>query len=133
MSGKSGSSGGSGKSRSVHPNNVASKSGGSATFQKPITPAKLTKKPKKVSTQETRTKTPIEKKQDLIEKEAAQAKKKARISESHFSIPDVEENNNLKEQLYKVSHIKHAILINEIKTRSKVAAFASDFEHIQLN
>lgn len=133
MSGKSSGSNGGGKSRSVHPNNVSKGLSGSTTFQKPITPAKLTKKPRKVPTQETRTKTPIEKKQDLLEKEAAQSKKKARLNETHFSIPDVEGNNNLTEQVYKVSHIKHAILINEIKTRSKVAAFTEEFEHIQLN
>ena len=121
-------------SRAVHQDNTINKKRGIsvAHLQSASVPSKLTKKPRKAPVQKEHKKTLVEQKQEQALKDAVAASKKARSSETHFSIPNVDTNNNLLAQTYIWTHAKHAVLINEIKTRSKVAQCAEDFEHIAL-
>lgn len=52
-----------------------------------------------------------------------------RCNEDRPTIPNVHQNSNIAEQCYHRTIEYHHLMINEIKTRSKIMSFAMDIEH----
>lgn len=129
MSSRGTSHAGGGPSRVMHNNRMANKKGSSAVYKQEKVPNKLIRD-QRPRVNEAEIKMQLQE-QELLVKDA-QEKKKARIEETHYSIPDVEQNGNLLEQAYVRTHTKHAVLVNEMKTRSKATEGGEEVEHVSL-
>ena len=128
-------SSGGGFSRSVQPKSHKGKAGQAATGFQQMTaaPPKLTKKMKMVMDEACRPKVHLNSEAVIAAGPGSFSKKKAKLSdETRPTIPNVPQNSNIVQQVYQETDVKHLNVVNEIKTRSKVAAFATDFAHIQL-
>jgi hypothetical protein len=120
-----------GKSRSVHPNNMKRKGAAAASFDKPQH-VQVTKKMKQTMEEACRPQIHLFSEEIVHAGPGPSSKKPRLVSERRPTIPNVPQNSNILGQTILQAGANHSNLVNEIKTRSKVASFATDFEHIQL-
>ncbi len=118
-------------SRSVHPNNMKRKGAVAASFDKPQH-VQVTKKMKQTMEEACRPQIHLFSEEIVHAGPGPSSKKPRLVSERRPTIPNVPQNSNILGQTVLQAGANHSNLVNEIKTRSKVAAFATDFEHIQL-
>jgi hypothetical protein len=112
-------------SRSVHHGNMMNKRGGAEQYQKRALSTKVPMKFKKVTKV-----APVTKKPPTLDDLIVRAgPPKTVVKECRYTLPDVTQNNNINTQMYCRSHAKMAVIMNELKTFSKVKAFNEDVEH----
>lgn len=118
-------------SRNVLSGNKASKRGmPSKQFKKAVTPSKIMKKERRPKFDS--------KAQMMLMNDDPMAKletvnKSNPLDENRFSLPDLPTNSNLVVQGFIRTHVKHAVVVNELKRRnSKVLDCADSLERIEL-
>ncbi len=123
-------------SRSVQTKNLKSKGGKVAVgYQKTTNDNKITKKMKHTIEEACRPKIDLNSEAIIHAGPPAISNSQKLLQEkkeTRPTIPDVPLNANIMEQEIRDTDMHHHDVVNEIKTRSKVAAFATDFQHIQL-